>query len=175
MIFCKWISLARKPKGRLHIMEAVVIHGRNIPLTDALKQAVTDRMDKVVNLFSFLKAIEVHLSVGKNPRVSNPHKAECVLHVNGNLLKVEASSTNLYASLDLLSDKVMSALRKYKTRNLARTKNARCSKGQTLRMQGLNEALKAERAAQNSVDVEDLTALKALQEEAVRIPYAEAS
>jgi hypothetical protein len=69
----------------------------------------------------------------------------------------------------------MSALRKYKTRNLARTKNARCSKGQTLRMQGLNEALKAERAAQNSVDVEDLTALKALQEEAVRVPYAEAS
>ena len=154
-------------------MEAIVIHGRNIALTDALKQAVTDRMDKIGTLFSFLKTIEVHLSVGKNPRIQNAHKAECVLHVNGSLMKVEASSANLYASLDLLLDKVLCALRKYKTRNLARNKSER-AKGENIRMLGLKEALKAERRT-GYVDVDDFTALLSLQEEAVRSPYAEAS
>ena len=154
-------------------MEAIVIHGRNIALTDALKQAATDRMGKIGTLFSFLKTIEVHLSVGKNPRVQNAHKAECVLHVNGGLMKVEACSTNLYASLDLLLDKVLCALRKYKTRNLARNKSER-AKGENIRILGLNDALKAERRV-GFIDVEDYSTLQALQEEACSVPYAEAS
>ena len=154
-------------------MEAIVIHGRNIELTEALKRAVTDRMDKIGTLFSFLKTIEVHLSVGKNPRVQNAHKAECVLHVNGGLMKIEASSENLYASLDLLLDKVLSALRKYKTRNLARNKSER-AKGENIRILGLKEALKAESRV-GYIDVDDYSTLQALQEEACRVPYAEAS
>jgi ribosomal subunit interface protein len=154
-------------------MEAIVIHGRNITLTDALKQAVNDRMGKIGTLFSFLKTIEVHLSVGKNPRIQAAHKAECVLHVNGGLMKVTASSTNLYASLDLLLDKVLRALRKYKTRNLARNKSER-AKGENIRILGLNEALRAEQRV-GYVDIDDYSTLQALQEEAYRVPYAEAS
>jgi hypothetical protein len=75
--------------------------------------------------------------------------------------------------LDLLLDKVLCALRKYKTRNLARNKSER-AKGENIRMLGLKEALKAERRT-GYVDVDDFTALLSLQEEAVRIPYAEAS
>jgi ribosomal subunit interface protein len=130
-------------------------------------------MDKIGALFSFLKTIEVHLSVGKNPRVHDAHKAECVLHVNGGLMKMEASSENLYASLDLLLDKMLSALRKYKTRNLARNKSER-AKGENIRILGLKEALKAE-SRFGYVDVDDYSTLQALQEEACRVPYAEAS
>jgi putative sigma-54 modulation protein len=56
----------------------------------------------------------VHLSVARNPRISTSQNAEVTLFVNGSVIRAEESSENLYASIDLVADKIARQLRKYK-------------------------------------------------------------
>jgi putative sigma-54 modulation protein len=121
------------------MMTRLSIHGRNIELTPAIKDALFEKMGRVFSHFDFIQSVDIHLSVQKNPRISEAHCAEALLHVNGGMVKVEASSENLYASIDGLVDKIMRSLTKYKSKHLMRQKSARSQGGETLRIQNLEQ------------------------------------
>ncbi len=121
------------------MMTRLSIHGRNIELTSAIKDAIFEKTERVFSHFDFIQSVDIHLSVQKNPRISEAHSAEALVHVNGGMVKVEASSENLYASIDLLVDKIMRSLTKYKSKHLMRQKSARSQGGETLRVQGLDQ------------------------------------
>ena len=60
--------------------------------------------------------VDVHLSVARNPRINPRQAAEVTIYANGSVIRAEESSENLYASIDLVSDKIARQLRKYKER-----------------------------------------------------------
>jgi putative sigma-54 modulation protein len=119
------------------MMPRLSLHGRNIELTASIKSAVFEKLDRIFAHFDFIQSVNVHLSVQKNPRISDAHVAEVLIHVNGGLFKVEATSESLYTALDLLVTKMMRSLTKYKSKNLGRQKSARSQGGETLRSHGL--------------------------------------
>jgi putative sigma-54 modulation protein len=94
----------------------LVIQGKNIDITDAIRDYVHQKIEKAVAHFDYLLTeVDVHLSVARNPRI-NPTKqlAEVTLYVNGSVVRAQESSENLYASIDLVADKIARQLRKYK-------------------------------------------------------------
>ncbi|HIK45414.1 MAG TPA: ribosome-associated translation inhibitor RaiA [Leptolyngbyaceae cyanobacterium M65_K2018_010] len=93
----------------------LVIHGRNIEITDAIRDYVEQKILKAVSHFKHLtNEANVHLSVARNPRISSKQSAEVTLFVDGSIVRAEESSENLYASIDLVADKISRQLRKYK-------------------------------------------------------------
>ena len=58
--------------------------------------------------------MDVHLSVARNPRISTKQAAEVTIYANGSVIRAEESSESLYASIDLVADKIARQLRKYK-------------------------------------------------------------
>jgi putative sigma-54 modulation protein len=60
--------------------------------------------------------VDVHLSVARNPRINTRQAAEVTIYANGSVIRAEESSENLYASIDLVADKIARQLRKYKER-----------------------------------------------------------
>ncbi len=59
---------------------------------------------------------DVHLSVARNP--STPQQtAEVTVFVNGTVIRAQERSENLYASIDLVSNKLSRQLRRYKERH----------------------------------------------------------
>ncbi len=95
----------------------LVIHGKNIEVTDAIREYVQQKIEKAASHYQSLTTeIDVHLSVEKNPRITPSQNAEVTLYVNGSVIRAEESSENLYASIDLVSDKIARQLRKYKER-----------------------------------------------------------
>ncbi len=93
----------------------LVIHGRNIEITDAIREYVHQKIEKAANHYQNLTTeIDVHLSVARNPRITTNQTAEVTLFVNGSVIRAEESSENLYASIDLVADKIARQLRKYK-------------------------------------------------------------
>jgi putative sigma-54 modulation protein len=58
------------------------------------------------------------LSVARNARITEKHKAEVTVYANGAVIRAQEGSENLYASIDLVSDKIARQLRKYKERLL---------------------------------------------------------
>lgn len=93
----------------------LVIQGKNIEVTDAIRDYVEQKISKAVSHFQHLtNEVDVHLSVARNPRISPKQSAEVTLYVNGAVVRAEESSENLYASIDLVANKISRQLRKYK-------------------------------------------------------------
>jgi putative sigma-54 modulation protein len=99
----------------------LVIHGRNIEITDAIRDYVEQKILKAVSHFKHLtNEVDVHLSVARNPRISSKQSAEVTLYVEGAVVRAEESSENLYASIDLVADKISRQLRKFKEKRSTR-------------------------------------------------------
>ena len=95
----------------------LVIHGKNIEITDAIREYVHQKIEKAVSHFQHItNEVDVHLSVARNPRITTKQSAEVTIYANGNIIRAEENSESLYASIDLVADKISRQLRKYKER-----------------------------------------------------------
>jgi putative sigma-54 modulation protein len=104
----------------------LVIHGKNIEITESIREYVTQKVEKGVSHFQDLTLeVDVHLSVAKNPRNNLKQTAEVTIFANKTVIRAEESSENLYASIDLVSDKISRQLRKYKEKRLAQKTSVR--------------------------------------------------
>lgn len=100
----------------------LVIQGKNIEVTEAIREYVEQKIDKAVSHFQSLTTeVDVHLSVARNPRIASSQAAEVTVYANGSVIRAEEKSENLYASIDLVADKIARKLRKFKERKGDRT------------------------------------------------------
>ncbi len=97
-------------KGR-YAMD-VLVRGKNVEITDALKDYVTKKMAKMAKLVNH-HAVTAHvvLSVEKGRQI-----VEVTVPLEGYLLRAEEDNADMYASIDLVVDKLDRQYRKYKTR-----------------------------------------------------------
>ena len=101
----------------------ILIHGKNLELTGALKEYTEAKIEKATHHYKdIVKEADMHLSIEKNPRVSF-QTAEVTIFANGTVIRAEEKTENLYSSIDLVSNKLCRKLRKYKERNNKTTHN----------------------------------------------------
>jgi putative sigma-54 modulation protein len=99
----------------------LVIQGKNLEITDAIHEYVQQKIAKAVSHFQQLtNEVDVHLSVARNPRINPKQTAEVTIYANGTVIRAQESSENLYASIDLVADKIARQLRKYKEKRKAK-------------------------------------------------------
>ncbi|MBF2058605.1 MAG: ribosome-associated translation inhibitor RaiA [Cyanobacterium sp. T60_A2020_053] len=97
----------------------LLIQGNNIEVTESIHDYVEEKLEKAVKHYQNVAGkVDVHLSVERNARISNKHKAEVTVYANGTIIRAQENSESLYASIDLVSDKISRQLRKYKERKL---------------------------------------------------------
>ncbi len=94
----------------------VVVTGRNIELTPALKDYLLEKLQRAQKHFDHPLDVIALLSVAKNPSIADNQTAEVTIKVNGNIIRGEESTENMYASIDLVANKIERQLRKFKTR-----------------------------------------------------------
>lgn len=90
----------------------VIVRGKNVEITDAMEDYVIKKlgkMDKLIN--SQTVTAHVVLSVEKERRI-----VEVTIPIQGMLLRAEESGGDMYASIDLVTDKLERQYRKFKTR-----------------------------------------------------------
>jgi putative sigma-54 modulation protein len=141
----------------------LLLHGKNIEITDAIREYVHQKVEKAVSHFeNFTTEVDVHLSVNRNPRASERQVAEVTVYANGTVIRVQESAEILYASIDLVADKISRKLRKYKEKNFIAKKTH-----YSLKDQSLENEIEA-----GSVDF-DLVGDRAVElpEEEVRVKY----
>jgi len=95
----------------------LLIHGRNLEVTPAIRDYTEDKLTRAISHFDGLvKEADVHLSVARNPRVPQ-QTAEVTVFANGTVIRAQERSENLYASIDLVAGKLSRQLRRYKDRH----------------------------------------------------------
>src|SRR5256885_16472724 len=85
------------------------VTGHNIEVTTALRGYVEKKLERIAR--SLDQVIDVHcvLTVEKLQQ-----KAEATMHVSGNSIHADASEANMYAAIDLLTDKLDRRVKKHK-------------------------------------------------------------
>ena len=102
------------------------VNGRNIEITDAIKAYAKEKLNKVAGHYDQIEAIDIVLTVNKNPSVSQNHKAEVICKLTTDTIKVEENAESMYASIDLVADKLNRQVQKFKDKHL-RSKNKNTS------------------------------------------------
>ena len=98
-------------------MVDIKISGRKISVSDGMRDRVTEKIGEALRVFEVQPmSCDVVLRVDKNP--SNPERKTCevTVFVRDSVVRVTASSTDMYAAIDEASEKVARQLRKYKTK-----------------------------------------------------------
>lgn len=96
----------------------LAVNGRNIEITPAIKEYVKEKIGRVANHYDQIIDLEVTLSVIKNPSVAQNHVAEVSCNISGARIHVTEEAESMYASIDLLADKLNRQVMKHKDKNL---------------------------------------------------------
>ena len=109
----------------------ILIHGKNIDLTSALKGYTESKIKRATHHYKdIVKEADIHLSIEKNPKISSQN-AEVTIFANGTVIRAEEKSDNLYSSIDLVSNKLCRQLRKYKERIIDSSHNWKANKNKS--------------------------------------------
>ncbi|MCI8274593.1 MAG: ribosome-associated translation inhibitor RaiA [Lachnospiraceae bacterium] len=88
-----------------------IITGRNIDVTEGLKNAIHEKIGKLERYFTPATEIHVTLSVEKDRQ-----KIEVTIPVKGSIIRSEQVSSDMYVSIDLVEEIIERQLKRYKTK-----------------------------------------------------------
>ena len=88
-----------------------IVSGKNIEITDALREKVVKKMGKLEKFFHADAETSVTMSVEKNR-----HIVEVTVRFNGMALRAEIANEDMYASIDKAIDVLERQIRRNKTR-----------------------------------------------------------
>lgn len=92
----------------------LVITGHHVEVTDALRDYAEKKLGKVTRNVDGVNKTQVELSVNKNPSVADNQIVEVTLFAKGTVIRAEESSESMYASIDLVADKIERQIRRYR-------------------------------------------------------------
>ena len=91
------------------------IAGHHVDVTDAMKNYTAEKLAKLERHYDHITNVHVVLSVEKLKQ-----RAEATLHVSGAELFADADSDDMYAAIDMLTDKLDRQLIKHKEKIIDR-------------------------------------------------------
>jgi putative sigma-54 modulation protein len=105
------------------------IKGRNVTVTPALQDYANEKIEHVHKLLQQRKIdevtrVELELKVEKNPSIPEPCIAEATVFTRGPVIRARESSTDMYAAIDLVTDKLVRRVKKYHDKIHGKTKHA---------------------------------------------------
>ena len=93
------------------------VSGKNLEVTSGLRNAMEKKLLKLDKYFA--PEVEAHATLSVE---GNRQKVEVTIPFNGVILRGEESTDDMYASIDLVSDKIERQIRKQKTKLQRRLK-----------------------------------------------------
>lgn len=90
----------------------LTITGHHVEVTPAIREYVTNKLDRVIRHFDNVTSVTVILSVEKLRQ-----KAEVTLHVRGKDIYVESDNGDMYAAIDTMVDKLDRQVVKHKEKS----------------------------------------------------------
>ena len=89
------------------------VKGKNVEVSDSIRTYAEQKLRKIDKQLSDLVQVEVELSTEKNPSIRENQVAEATVFTKGHPLRARAATSDMRASIDGLSDKLVRAIKEY--------------------------------------------------------------
>jgi putative sigma-54 modulation protein len=96
------------------------IKGRNVPVTDDVREHVERRLEKVSRQVSEFARVEFELFREPNPRVADHDVAEATLYLKGITLRARDASPQMLHSLNLVTDELARQVKRHRDKRRRR-------------------------------------------------------
>lgn len=96
------------------------VKGRNLPVSEELREHVARRFRKVERQVSELAELEVEVFEERNPRVADSQIAEATLHLKGVTLRARAASPDIVHSVNLVSEELSRQVKRHREKRRGR-------------------------------------------------------
>jgi len=106
----------------------IEVRGRNVEVTDELRDAIHKRFKRIGRQVSELATLEVELSQERNPRVADSQIAEATLYLKGKTIRAHESSPEMLHSVHRIAEDVR--------RQVKRNRELRRGRERTRRVMG---------------------------------------
>ena len=93
------------------------IRGDKVEVTDSIRDYITDKLSRVEKYFDNPENVNTKVLISVRGR---EQKVEVTINSNTYDVRVEVSHSDLYAAIDLATDKIERQIRKFKTKLLSR-------------------------------------------------------
>lgn len=103
------------------------VKGRNIDVTEALRSYAEEKLLKLGKHLNSASTMELEFFVEKNPSIADNQVAEATIFTKGPVLRAKGASADMYASIDLVSDKLSRQVKKYRSKLVSHNSHVRGS------------------------------------------------
>ena len=107
----------------------IEVKGRNLPVTDDLKEHVTKRFRKVARQVSELAELEVEVFEERNPAIADSQVAEATLHLKGVTLRARDASPDIVHSISLCADELAVQVKRHRDKRRKRRESRAAATG----------------------------------------------
>ena len=101
------------------------VKAHHVEITEALKEYAQKKMDKLERFFENIQEIVLDLNISDNSDENQRQIASATIFASGTIIRAKEASIDMYASIDLIFDKLEVQLKKYKERLKDRKQGSR--------------------------------------------------
>src|SRR5438067_5761832 len=105
----------------------IAVEGRNLPVSEDLREHVSKRFRKVGRQVSELAELEVELFEERNPAIADSQVAEATLHLKGVTLRARDASPDLVHSINMVSDELAVQVKRHRDKRRKRRESRAAS------------------------------------------------
>ena len=131
-----------------------IISGKNIDVTEGLKNSVYDKIGRLEKYFTPETEVHVTFNVEKERQ-----KIEVTIPMKGNIIRAEQVSTDMYVSIDLVVEIIERQLKKYKSKIIDKKQSAEYFKPEYLDSEDVDDEeikiIRSKRFAVKPMDPEE--------------------
>jgi ribosome hibernation promoting factor len=98
----------------------IEVKGRNLPVSEDLREHVSKRFRKVERQVSELAELEVEVFEERNPAIADNQVAEATLHLKGVTLRARDASPDILHSINLCADELHIQVKRHRDKRRKR-------------------------------------------------------
>jgi putative sigma-54 modulation protein len=103
----------------------IEVRGRNMEVTDELRDLIEKRFARVAKQVSELAQLEIELSEERNPAIADREVAEATLHLKGVTLRAREASPDLVHSIHALAEDIRRQVKRHRDKRRKRSQTRR--------------------------------------------------
>lgn len=108
----------------------IIVQGKHMQVTPALREYAEEKLGRIVRYFDQVHGAQVVLSVERHGNLGRAQVVEVTVHGDGLVLRGEEASPDMYASIDLVTEKLKKQIEKYRSKLIDRRRIAESRKKQ---------------------------------------------
>lgn len=103
----------------------IEVQGRNVELTEEVREQVTQRFKRVSEQVSDLAALEVTLAEERNPSIPDKYVVDATLHLKGVTLRAHEATPEMVHSIHEAAEDIRRQVKKHSEKRRKRSKTRR--------------------------------------------------